>query len=97
MALKITSLFIVGGILVSTSAAIGQTEKKILSSGEPCRAACEADLRAKGLWNQRPYGTCKKKCGMPLSSAEKCRAACEEEWMAKGQMPKGTCSKKCGL
>jgi len=57
-------------ILTSASvsmAANAETEKKAVKpTGEACRSACEKDLRAKGLWEKLPYGTCRKRCGMPL-------------------------------
>lgn len=61
---KVTTWIAVGVILVFAPAAIAADKKKL--TGEPCRAACEKDLRAKGLWTKLPYGTCKKRCGMPL-------------------------------
>jgi hypothetical protein len=56
---------IVGITLLSASAALGAEPKEKLT-GEACRAACEKDLRTKGLWEKLPYGTCRKRCGMPL-------------------------------
>jgi len=62
--------WIVLAILTSASvsmAANAETEKKTAKpAGEACRSACEKDLRAKGLWDKLPYGTCRKRCGMPL-------------------------------
>jgi hypothetical protein len=54
-------------ILTSASIANAEAEKKAAKpTGEACRSACEKDLRAKGLWDKLPYGTCRKRCGMPL-------------------------------
>lgn len=68
--LKVTTWIAVGVILTSASAAIAAEtnaeKKKDKPTGEACRAACEKDLRAKGLWEKLPYGTCRKRCGLPL-------------------------------
>jgi hypothetical protein len=63
---KVTTCIALGVILISASAAIAAEKKKEKPTGEACRAACEKDLRAKGLWEKLPYGTCRKRCGMPL-------------------------------
>jgi hypothetical protein len=52
-------------LLVAASAPVSAQDKKKLT-GEPCRAACEKELKAKGQWTKLPYGTCRKRCGMPL-------------------------------
>jgi hypothetical protein len=62
---KATQWVVVGATLISASAAIA-AEKKNKPTGEACRAACEKDLRAKGQWEKLPYGTCRKRCGMPF-------------------------------
>ncbi len=51
---------------VATTANAETEKKSAKPAGEACRAACEKDLRAKGLWDKLPYGTCRKRCGMPL-------------------------------
>jgi hypothetical protein len=63
--LKVMSLIATAVILLSAAAAVAAEEKK-KSSGEACRAACEARLKANGTWTKMPYGTCRKRCGMPL-------------------------------
>jgi hypothetical protein len=51
---------------LTSAPAEAQQKKKKPASGEQCRAACEADLRARGLWTKMPYGTCRRRCGMPV-------------------------------
>ena len=68
--LKVSIWISVGVILISASTPIAAEmkadNKNGKVTGEACRAACEKDLRAKGLWEKLPYGTCRKRCGMPL-------------------------------
>ena len=60
------------GILVSMTflmivpADAQQKKQQPVVRGEQCRQACEADLRARGLWTKLPYGTCRRRCGIPL-------------------------------
>ena len=63
---KVTMWLTIGVILISASVAFAADKKKDKPTGEACRATCEKDLRAKGLWEKLPYGTCRKRCGMPL-------------------------------
>jgi hypothetical protein len=61
-----TTLVILTSVSVSIAASAETDKKMAKPTGEACRSACEKDLRAKGLWDKLPYGTCRKRCGMPL-------------------------------
>lgn len=66
LAVVIAAALILTILMAPTGVDAAKKKQAAPAKGEACRAACERQLKANGTWSKLPYGTCRRRCGMPL-------------------------------